>query len=134
MPYRQGNVLWDLASSYTPLASGIPYQPNFGFEGTPLADYPMLGMLLQQPMTALMGKAGFAPMGFNDRNYADILQNQQFFKMQQDLQKQMAETDRAGWMSSLRGIAHMTGTPWGADQRRAATALTDAYIVARRPS
>jgi len=117
-----------MAGQYAPVASGHPFTPDFGFEGTPLADNPLLGMILQPIVGNLMGKMGMAPMGLNDRNVFDTLSNQRFYRQQQDVQRRMAATDQASWMMTLRGMAHVTGAPWGADQMRAARGMTDAAV------
>lgn len=120
-----------LAANYMPLAGGVNYQPDFGFGGTPLqGQNPLLSFGLQQLAGNLMGRVGMAPMGLNDRNVFDTLQNQRFFRMQQDLQRQAAELDRDSWQNTMRGIAHLTGTPWGAEQIQAARGISGAMAYA----
>lgn len=127
----QGAVLNQLSGQYGPLAGGSPFRPAFGLEGVPvLGSNPLLGMLAQPLVSQMMGRVGMSPMGLNDRNVFDTLQNQRYFRMQQDLQRQAAELDREGYMNTMRGMAAMTGTPWGADQVAASRGLADKAVAA----
>lgn len=118
-----------MAGQYAPIASGVPFTPSFGFEGVPfLGENPMLGMIMQPILSQAMGGMGMSPMGLNDRNAFDTLNNQRFFRQTQEIQRRMAESDRQNWMRTMRGVAYMTGTPWGADQMRAARGFADTAI------
>lgn len=117
-----GEILDQFASAYAPM-TGVE-APRFvsGFETMPfgIGDNPMLGVLAQPFLSSFMAKSGMAPMGINQVNVADILegrfqQAQRFAALQQSTGQ-----DRQNWVATMRGVAAMTGTPWGADQIRAA--------------
>jgi CRISPR type IV-associated protein Csf3 len=129
---NSGEYFLSQAQNYAPVASGLAPTFSSGFEGLPFTqDNPMLGMLGGPLLSGLFAKAGYAPMGLgHDRNVYDTLQAQRYQRQMMDLQKKSAEMDRDSWISTMRGIAHMTGTPWGAEQMRASRSLTDAMVNA----
>ncbi len=117
-----GEILDQFASAYAPM-TGIE-TPRFvsGFEDMPfgIGQNPMLGIMAQPFLSSFMARSGMAPMGVNQVNVADILegrwqQAQRFAALQQSTTQ-----DKQNWVSTMRGVAAMTGTPWGADQVRSA--------------
>ena len=111
--------------NYAPVVSGTPFQPVTGFEGVPGMSNPLIGMFGGPILQNVMNSVGMAPMGFHDRNAMDVLRSQQFQRQQQSLLADMAETDKGNYLRAFRGIAAMTGTPYGVEQRRATNNLAD---------
>lgn len=113
--------------TYAPLASGIDPARRFPTEGLPFAGTPMgstAGMLAMQPMQRLFGEVGSVPMGVgHDQNVYDRLRMQQYTNMQMQVMQQAAANDRNNYVKTFRGLAAITGTPYGAEQRRAAQSL-----------
>ena len=121
-------------NTFTPDPSTQAYQPFTGMEGIPqLGGGPVgLGaqMLLQNVLQSAMGNMGMAPTGVSDQNLYDRLMHQRFTSMHQDFVRDLAARDRGNYMRTSMGIAAMTGTPWGAEQLRAAHSLSSGIIQA----
>jgi hypothetical protein len=115
-------------SAFAPIASGIHHRPTTGFEGMPFADMPFLGGMIQQQMGGMFARMGFMPTGINQQNAFDVMRNRQFTMMHDQFIAKSSEQERENWMRTMRGIARITGTPFGAEQMRAAGALTDIGI------
>ena len=116
---------------YAPLATGRPFVPRFGFEGTPLGQHPLLGLLAQPFGQRLMAGAGYAPFGLgHDQNIYDILRVQQFTLQQREALQVAAQRDRDSYLRTFRGVSAMAGLPFGPEQRRAAQSLADTTAMA----
>ena len=102
-----------------------------GYEGVPgMNQGGLIGMAMQAlvapQLGSLMGQYGYAPMGVgHDRNTYDVMRNQQFTQAQQEAMRMASELDRDNYLQTFRGVAAMTGTPWGAQQQRASRQLAD---------
>jgi len=121
----------DFSGGYAPLVSGTPYSPMYGYEGMPFSSMggPAMAALSQfalQPMMMQMHqRTGFTPLGFHDRNAYDVLRHMQYTRMHDEAVRQASEMDRRQFMEGFRGLAALTGTPWGAEQRQAARSLSN---------
>lgn len=125
-----GQGFFGMGQQYAPMAAGRSFVPLTGFEGMPWGNHPMMGMMAQPFLSSFMSQSGMAPMGLHDRNVYDVMQNQRFWRMQMEMQRHVAELDRSSWTGTMRGMAAMTGTPWGAEQMRAARSMSDAMVWA----
>ena len=120
-------VLMQMGMGFAPLASGIQPSYRTGFEGVPFfSQNPLLSMIAQPLLSGLMGQQGMAPMGLHSQNVWDTMRHQQFMRMQQEAMSAAAGADRENYMRTFRGVAAMTGQPWGGAQRQAAGSIADA--------
>ncbi len=115
-----GMLLNQLAGGFAPVSSGLPHTPTTGFEGIPGSQQPgLMGMFTQSAIVPrleqMMGQYGYAPMGLgHDMNVYDAMRHQQFTKAQREAMRIASESDRDGHLRTFRGVAAMSGTPWGA--------------------
>lgn len=122
-------MLTQMGVGYAPFAEGIPHGRRTGFEGLPVLDRPGPAGLLAQLALApalfqTMGRTGMVPMGVTgDQNVYDIMRKMQYTQTQMETMRVAAGADRESFFRTFRGMAALTGTPFGAEQRRAATAL-----------
>jgi hypothetical protein len=127
-------VLSELSSGYAPIATGIPSSRFLPYQGLPGTGGPLgnlAGMALTPQMYQAYGAAGMIPTGLgHDQNVYDQLMKQQFNQAQMRAMQLAAESDRQAFMQSFRGMAALTGTPYGAEQRRAASALSNLAVQA----
>lgn len=137
MPPQSSAVLTGLASGYEPMARGIPFQRTFPLQGLPFVGGGggMLGSAVGMAATPfvqqMMGQAGMVPMGVgHDQNVYDLLMNQRYTQMQMQAMRQAADSDRQAIFQTFRGLAAVTGTPFGAELRRATNALTSTAVMA----
>jgi hypothetical protein len=73
----------------------------------------------------MMGQVGMTPLGIgHDQNVYDRMMNQRFTLARLQAVQAAADLDRQGYNQAFRGLAAMTGTPWGSDQRHAANQLS----------
>lgn len=121
-----------MAGTRAPMVGGMPYQHTTGFEGLPFASggssmgAQLLQTMLIQPVLAnMMGQAGYMPLGLHDQNSFDLMQKVRFTQAHQQALSQAAARDRDMYLQTFRGVAHMFGQPFGADQRKAAMFLAD---------
>jgi hypothetical protein len=127
----QGMLLQQLAGGYAPIVSGRPHVPMTGLEGIPGMSQPGLPGMMMQAFLAprlqqMMGAQGFSSMGVgHDMNVYDVMRQQQFTAAQHEAMRQASEMDRGNYLKTFRGLAAMSGTPWGAQQQRAARQLAD---------
>jgi hypothetical protein len=128
---RDAFLLQQLAGGFAPVASGRQHVPMTGLEGIPFMNQPgLMGIGMQMfvapQLQKLMGNYGMSPMGLgHDMNIYDVMRNQQFTQAQHAAMAMASESDRSNYMQTFRGMAAIAGTPWGAQQRRAARQLTD---------
>ena len=114
-----GQQFFNELGNYAPVASGTPFHVMSGFDGVPGMTNPLIGMLGGGILQNIMNSVGMAPMGLHDRNAMDVLRSQQFQRQQQELLSDMAKTEEANYRRAFRGMAAVTGTPYGVEQRRA---------------
>jgi hypothetical protein len=118
---------------HAPLVTGEPFQPTTGFEGAPFFGEGATGMMAQmflEPMLRkTMGKYGMTPFGLHDQNIYDLQKRQDFTRQQQTALYEASEGERGNLMRTFRGVAGMTGTPWGGQQMQAAGALSDIGVT-----
>lgn len=128
-------MLMAQAQGYAPLSPGVAPSNRTGFEGLapagagPMAQLAAMGAapFLQQQMHRI----GMTPVGFgHDQNVYDTMRAMQFTQMQQQAMQAAAEADRANYLNIARGVAAASGTPFGADQYRAANAAIDPILAA----
>lgn len=123
---QQTPLLDQMIGQTAPIATGLPPSYSTGFEGLPFMSNPMAAMFLQPMLGQVMASQGLAPMGLSDQNVYDTMRARQFQMEQMRLLQMTAQMDSGNWVRTARGIAEMTGTPWGPDQMIAARALADA--------
>jgi len=130
---QQYGLMQQMGMGYAPLATGLQHNMLYGFEGAPLIGQMGLpGQLIGQSMLRnMMGDIGMTPMtNLGDMNVYDRMQNFNFTQTQNAAIIDAAKMDREQMIRTLRGISTMTGTPFGAQQRRAAGSLADSAIYA----
>lgn len=134
MPPQSSALLTQIGMGHQPLAAGVDHSRRMPTEGLPFMNGgfgAMAGMAATPAMYRAFGQVGMTPMGVgHDQNTYDRLMNQQFTAMQMQAMQQAAQSDRASYMKTFRGLAAVTGTPFGAEQRRAAQALSNAATTA----
>lgn len=123
------DLLTQMGRGYAPLATGIaqPYGgPTRGIPGLSHGMGALAGMAMTPQLFREFGQVGMVPMGIgHDQNVYDTLLAKQFSQMQMESMRMAAESDRRGFMRTMRGLAAVTGTPFGAEQRRAAMAISN---------
>lgn len=124
--------LTQYGAGYIPLADGLEPTRRTGFEGVPFlggTGFPgaVASVALTPMYQRLLSQVGMVPVGMgHDQNIYDVMRSQQFMQTQQQAVAIAAKADRAGYMRSMEGLAALTGTPFGADQRRAADNIAGA--------
>jgi len=103
-------------------------------EGLPFMDGGPMGGIAAMAATPYMGKmmghVGMTPMGVgHDQNVYDRLMNQRYSMMQMQAMQSAAASDRDNYMKTFRGLAAISGTPFGAEQRRAAMSLANSATM-----
>lgn len=123
-------VLTNAGMGYRPLAQGYTPTRVFGTQGLPFTGGQYGGitaMAMGGPLHRMMGDVGMVPMGVgHDQNVYDRLMKQRYTMMQMQAMQQAAQADRDAYMQTFRGLAAVTGTPFGGEQRRAAQSLANA--------
>ena len=125
-----GGLLQQMGAGYAPVASGRPPAFRTGFEGVPVVgDNPIAGMIGGTYLAGAMGGMGMAPMGLNHgQNTWDVIRARQYMQARQRAMTLAVEADRASALETFRGVAAMTGTRFGAEQRRAAGTIVDGIM------
>jgi hypothetical protein len=123
-------VLTNAGMGYRPLAQGYTPTRVFGTQGLPFTGGQYGGitaMAMGGPLHRMMGDVGMVPMGVgHDQNVYDRMMRQRYTMMQMQAMQQAAQADRDAYMQTFRGLAAVTGTPFGGEQRRAAQSLANA--------
>lgn len=123
-----------VGADYRPLATGIRPQRRNPFEGLPGMGNglgAMAGMAAAPMIYRQFGQVGMMPMGVgHDQNFYDRLLDQQYTMQQMRAVQQAAEQDRVSMQQTMRGLAAITGTPWGHQQRQWAGSMTSAMVTA----
>ena len=128
---QDGALLSQIAGGFAPVVTGRSAVPMTGLEGIPGMNQPgLLGMMMQMmvgpKLQQMMGRYGYAPMGLgHDMNVYDVMRRQQFTQAQQQAMAIASESDEDNFLRTFRGLAAVTGTPWGTQQRRAARQLAE---------
>jgi hypothetical protein len=129
-------MLTQMGQGFMPMASGIDPARRTGLEGVPLLGggggpiSTLAGVAMAPYYRQMMGQIGMTPMGLgHDQNVYDVLRSMQFMQMQQQAVSVAAQSDRANYMRTFEGMAALTGTPFGAEQRRAAGNLAGAMVA-----
>lgn len=129
-----GQLFDSMMRGYAPITTGREVRLSTGLEGLPFMEQSGVGGLAAQllagpALQGMMGQQGMTPFGLgHDQNVYDLLRRRQFTLLQQESMQQAAEKDRDGYMRTFRGLAAMTGTPWGSQQRQAARSLSDSAV------
>lgn len=128
-------MLTQMGEGYQPLAPGIAPSRHNPLQGMPLIGGGglggMAGMAMLPNIYRGFGQVGMIPMGIgHDQNIYDQLAKQRFTQAQMRAISLAAEVDRDGYMTTFRGLAALSGTPFGAEQHRAAQALSSAAVFA----
>src|SRR4051812_908216 len=126
-------MLTQVGMGYRPLATGIPHHRKFPTEGLPgmQGQFGGIAAVAATPsLQRMMGQVGMTPMGVgHDQNAYDRLMNQQFTTMQMQAMQLAAQSDRDSYMKTFRGLAAVSGTAYGAEQRRAAMSLANSAVA-----
>lgn len=127
---ESANALLATGFGYAPMATGHQHTRKFPTEGLPFMNGTFGGFAAMGATPFLnrgMGEVGMTPMGLgHDQNVYDRMMNQRFTMMQMQAMTTAAQSDRDNYMKTFRGLAAVTGTPYGSEQRRAAQALSNA--------
>jgi len=122
-------MLTQAGMGYQPVATGIQANRKVPTEGLPFMQGHMGGLAAMAAtpfMMRTMGMVGATPMGIgHDQNVYDRMMSQRFTMMQMQAMQSAAAADRDNYAKTFRGLAAMSGTPFGAEQRRAAQALAN---------
>lgn len=121
-----------LMSGFAPITTGLQNTTYSGMENVPfMSNLGTLGMFASPVLRGAMGGAGFAPFGMHDVNVYDQMRDLQYSQAQMAAMANAARLDRENVFRTLRGVAAMSGTQFGAQQRRAAYGLADmtAYVA-----
>jgi hypothetical protein len=137
VPQQSGAVLTQMSAGFLPFAQGLPHQRTMPLRGLPFVGGEggmagsLLGMAATPAVTRMMGGVGMVPMGVgHDQNVYDVMMNQRFTAMQMQAMREAAESDRESIVRSMRGLAAVTGTPFGAEQRRLAGTVAGSAVMA----
>jgi hypothetical protein len=127
-------MLTQMSAGYIPLAD--PSQPApyaSSLQGIPFIQGglgQLASMFLQPMLSHMMGQVGMVPMGVgHDQNLYDRIMYQRFQGMIQEAVREAARSDREQFFRSFRGLAAITGTPFGVQQRAAAHSLADMAVT-----
>jgi hypothetical protein len=126
-------TLTNQGMAYRPLMTGYDHHRLFPTQGLPFTGGPMgsfAAMGLTPQLMRMTGQVGMFPMGLgHDQNVYDRLMNERFTATQIQAISLAAEADRRNYSRTFRGLAAATGTPFGADQRRAADSLSGSFAA-----
>jgi len=120
-------MLTSAGMTYRPLAAGYAPHRALGTQGLPFTSG-LSGSLVTMAMNGrfqrMMGEVGMTPMGLDhDQNVYDRLMKQRYTLMQMQAMQMAAQADRDEYAKTLGGLAVLSGTPFGSEQRRAAQSL-----------
>lgn len=122
-------LLTQQGMSYQPIAQGYAHHRRYPTEGLPFMSSQLGGLAAMGAtphLQRMMGDVGMVPMGVgHDQNVYDRMMNQRYTMMQLQAMQQASQQDRDNYMKTFRGLAAVSGTPYGADQRRAVQALAN---------
>lgn len=126
-------VLTNAGMGYRPLMTGYNPSRVFGTQGLPFTGGTYGGlaaMAMGGPLQRMMGEVGMTPMGLgHDQNVYDRLMKQRYTMMQMQAMQMAAQSDRDEYVKTFRGLAAVTGTPFGGEQRRAAQSLANSAVM-----
>lgn len=128
-------TLTNIGAGYAPMATGrTPSRPmpTEGIPGFGGGGFGTIASVAAMPMIAReFGQVGMVPMGVgHDQNVYDRMMAQRFNHMQMAAMQQAAQSDRASYIDTFRGLAAITGTPFGHEQRRLAQGLASNVAAA----
>ena len=111
-----GNDWVENIGGYAPMASGGPFQPQFGTEGVPFmgqGGLPGMAMnFLGMPYArSLMDRQGMMPYGFHDQNAADFIRNRAFQADYRRSMQAMHVFESQNAHNLLAGVTEMAGGP-----------------------
>lgn len=126
-------ALLAIGVGYNPIATGYTHRRRFPSDGLPFTGSPagnLAAMAATPYMNRMMGEVGMVPMGIgHDQNVYDRMMNQRFTLMQMQAMMAASQADRDNYVKTFRGLAAVSGTPFGAEQRRAAQSLANATTM-----
>lgn len=126
-------VLTNAGMGYRPMAQGHNPTRVFGTQGLPFTGGQYGGlaaMAMGAPLHRMMGEVGMVPMGMgHDQNVYDRLMKQRYTMMQMQAMQAAAQSDRDAYMQTFRGLAAVSGTPYGGQQRQAAQNLANSAVM-----
>lgn len=126
-------VLTNAGMGYRPLMTGYNPSRVFGTQGLPFTGGTYGGlaaMAMGGPLQRMMGEVGMTPMGLgHDQNVYDRLMKQRYTMMQMQAMQMASQSDRDEYVKTFRGLAAVTGTPFGGEQRRAAQSLANSAVM-----
>lgn len=130
-PNNDAMILGQMGGGYAPLASGLQPQVRTGFEGAPfLGKHPFMAAAVSPFLMQMMQQQGMTPFGNQSQNIYDTMRHRQFMQMQQAAMTNAAAADRTSYMETMRGMAALTGQPFGAEQQAAAGKIASAMQMA----
>ncbi len=119
-------AIQQLMGGFAPMATGLQNTTYSGMEGSPLmGQLGSFGMFASPAVRGMMGSAGYAPFGMHDVNVYDQMRDLQYSQAQMAAMANAARHDRENFFRTFRGVAAMSGTQFGAQQRRAAYGMAD---------
>ena len=121
---QSGGVLSQMMRGFAPMTTTRVPNMSGPFAGTPLAGNPVLSMFLTSRLQDMMGARGMQMFGLNSQNIADAMRAREFQGGLMQVMRQTTDEDVSNYMRTFRGLAAMTGTPFGADQIRAARGIS----------
>lgn len=121
-------MLTGMGANYSPVATIWPHVRRSPLEGVPFFGGQglggMVGMALLPQFQQMMGQVGMLPMGLgHDQNVYDRMMQQRYSLARMQAMQSASQLDRQNFMQGFRGIAALTGTPWGYEQRQAANQM-----------
>lgn len=124
-----------MSQGYGTLTTGTPLPYVSGAEGI-MPNNPtgqMLGMIGAPFLQNFLGQRGMAGFGVNtNQNRFDVMQRMKFQESQSAMLRDVAEADRISFMKTMRGMAVLSGTPYGAEQQASAGRIAD-FLSAAGP-
>lgn len=115
---------------YQPLGGNLPAYPSTGFENIPFGSNPMLQLFAPPALQGMMGSTGMSPFGFTGRNAYSVMLARQFENRQNEMMSRMAAVEQQNYFRTLQGLAAISGTPFGHDQRMAASNIAGVFASA----
>jgi hypothetical protein len=86
--------------------------------------HPLAPMVLQPVINALFGHGGIMPAQFApQQGFYDQWRSKQYWQARQAAMTTASQADRETYVHMLRGMAQMSGTPWGLSQQRSANVM-----------
>lgn len=115
---------------YRPLGGNLPPVSATGFENLPFGDNSLVAAFGPPVLQSLMGGSGMSPFGFSGQNAYSTMLARQYESQQGKLMAEMAAREQANYFRTLQGMAALSGTPFGHEQRLAAQNISSVFASA----